>query len=84
MEEAGLERITEELTLLLLYLSSWEEWLAPGTPEVHRAWKTFRFEILDALTQQGYLETNRRTKSVRITEDGVKKARELERKYQPR
>jgi len=36
---------------------------------VHRAWKTHRFEIVDALVQRGYLETNRRTKSVR-TEDG--------------
>jgi len=55
--------------LLLLYLSSWEQQLTPGAPRVHRAWKTHRFEIVDALVQRGYLETNRRTKSVR-TEDG--------------
>lgn len=80
-ESAEHEQAVEELTLLLLYLTSWEEELAPGTPKVRRAWKTFRFEILDALTQQEYLATNRRAKSVRITEEGLEKARELQKKY---
>ncbi len=75
------EQAVEELTLLLLYLTSWEEELIRGALTVRRAWKTFRFEILDALTQQEYLATNRRAKSVHITEDGVEKARELQKKY---
>ena len=75
------EQAVEELTLLLLYLTSWEEELLRGAPTVRRAWKTFRFEILDALTQQEYLATKHRAKSVHITEDGVEKAQELQKKY---
>jgi len=74
-------RAVEELTLLLLYLTSWEEELAPGLPKVRRSWKTFRFEVLDALAQQGYLTTTPRAKSVGITEEGREKARLLRKKY---
>jgi len=81
MEGTELDRVTEELTLLLLYLTSWEEEFVPGAPKVHRTWKTHRFEILDALVEEGYLDTTHRSKSVRITEDGAEKARELEKKY---
>ncbi len=51
------EQAVEELTLLLLYLTSWEEELLRGAPTVRRAWKNMRFEVLDSLAQQGYLET---------------------------
>ena len=80
MEGTKLDRVIEELTLLLLYLTSWEEELVPGAPKVHRAWKTHRFEILDALVEEGHLDTTHRSKSVRITEDGVEKARQLQKK----
>jgi len=80
-ESIELEQAVEELTLLLLYLTSWEEELAPGLPKVRRAWKTFRFEALDALAQQEYLRTTHRAKSVGITEEGLEKARELQAKY---
>ena len=75
------EQAMEELTLLLLYLTSWEEELLRGAPTVRRAWKNMRFEVLDSLAQQGYLETKHRAKSVCITEEGSKKARELQKKY---
>jgi hypothetical protein len=74
-------RAVEKLTLLLLYLTSWEEELAPGLPKVRRSWKTFRFEVLDVLAQQGYITTTHRAKSVGITEEGLEKARELQQKY---
>jgi len=75
------EQAVEELTLLLLYLTSWEEELLRGAPTVRRAWKNMRFEALDSLAQQGYLETKHRAKSVHITEEGLKKAQELQKKY---
>lgn len=80
-EKTKHEQAVEELTLLLLYLTSWEEELLRGAPTVRRAWKNLRFEVLDSLAQQGYLETKHRAKSVRITEEGLKKARELQKKY---
>lgn len=46
IESTELAQAVEEVTLLLLYLTSWEEQLVPGLPEVRPSWKTFRFEIL--------------------------------------
>jgi hypothetical protein len=81
MGSSELEQFMEELTLLLLYLTSWEEQAMPGAPTIHGAWKNHRFEVLDALAEQGYLETSHRSKSVRITADGVEEARKLQKKY---
>ena len=81
IEGAKLEQVVEELTLLLLYLTSWEEELVPGAPRVYRTWKNHRFEALDALVEKGYLDTTHRAKSVRITADGLARALELQRKY---
>ncbi|HUT87005.1 MAG TPA: DUF6429 family protein [Candidatus Heimdallarchaeota archaeon] len=81
MESTEIDRAIEELTLLLLYLTSWEEELVPGAPRVHRTWKNHRFEALDALVEKGYLDMTHRAKSVHITKDGVEKARELQKKY---
>jgi len=81
MESTELERVIEELTLLLLFLASWEEELVPGAPTVHRAWKNHRFEVLDALVEKGCLDTTHRAKSARITADGLAKAREFQKKY---
>ncbi len=54
-EQEDLSRAIEELTLLLLYLGSWEEEPLPGLPTLRRAWKGFRFETLDALEGKGYI-----------------------------
>jgi len=75
------ERMMKELTLLLLYLASWEEEPFQGAPPIHRAWKAHRFEILDALEEEGLLRFTRGAKSLGLTEAGIDKARALERKY---
>jgi len=75
------DRAVAELTLLLLYLASWEEEPFCGAPAVHRAWKTHRFEILDALVEEGLLTSAHRSKSVDFTADGLFKARVLRQKY---
>ena len=83
VEDIERERIVEELALLLLYLTSWEEELTPGAPIVRRAWKNVRFDILDSLVEHGYLTTSHRAKSVGITKEGIRRAEELKKKYLP-
>jgi hypothetical protein len=82
-EDDDLDKTVKELTLLLLYLTSWEEEPAPGAPTIHRAWKTHRFEILDALVEEGLLATTHRAKWVRITDAGLAKARALQERALP-
>jgi hypothetical protein len=66
----------DDLALLLLYLASWEEKGEPG----RRAWKNVPFETLNALTGRGFLEDNRRAKSVWLTAEGIARARDLGRR----
>lgn len=56
----------QELTLLLLYLTSWTE----GEGLAPRAWKNHRFELLRALTAKGYLFDSKGAKSVHLTAEG--------------
>jgi DNA-binding PadR family transcriptional regulator len=73
-------QIVEDLTLLLLYLTSWEEEVFDDFT-IYRAWKGFRFEALDALEEAGYINQTRRAKSVTLTEAGCERARALAAKY---
>lgn len=70
----------KELTLLLLYLTSWEEKVIPGV-KVNRSWKGYRFEVLDALTKKGLIYGSKKNKSVQFSEEGIKAAEKLEKKY---
>ena len=72
--------IVEELTLLLLHLTSWEEQVHEDLT-IHRAWKGFRFEALDALEEAGYLIPSHAAKSVTLTEAGIEHARALAARY---
>jgi hypothetical protein len=69
------EQMIADVTLLALYLGSWEE--ASGR---QTAWKTLRFEVLDVLKRQGLIETTPARKSVIITEAGVRRATALRKK----
>lgn len=73
------EEKIKELTLLLLYMTSWKE-EAPGD-SVCRTWKGYPFETLDTLEAEDMIYGSRRSKSVYLTEEGERKARELENKY---
>jgi pRiA4b ORF-3-like protein/uncharacterized protein DUF6429 len=66
------DRLIADLTLLLLYLGSWEEGRGSRS-----AYKTMRFEILDALSDAGFIVTNTHRKSLDLTDDGIKRAKEL-------
>jgi hypothetical protein len=73
---AAQDQTLEDLTLLLIYLTSWEEKVY-GDLTVHRAWKGYLFAVLDALEEAGYLNQTRRAKSVTLTETGLEHARVL-------
>ena len=68
------------MTLLLIYLCSWEEHPLPDVT-IRRAWKGYLFEMLDALEERGYISQTRRAKSVTLTEEGVRRAQEIEAHY---
>jgi hypothetical protein len=74
------EAVVEDLTLLLIYLTSWEEQVIPERT-VRRAWKGYLFEVLDALAEKGLIEQSRRAKSLYLTDEGLRRAQELAQDY---
>lgn len=68
-------QLIEDLTLFLLYLTSWNEKEVPG---LKRAWKGYLFETLDALADKGLIIQSRTAKSVSLTETGIRQAQILE------
>ncbi len=80
--ESARAALLEELTLLVIYLSSWEEDGAADV-SVRRAWKGYLFEVLDELEEKGYINQTRRAKSLTLTKDGVLRAQELETRCAP-
>ncbi|MCF3943039.1 DUF6429 family protein [Oceanobacillus alkalisoli] len=78
-----MERKVKELTLLLLYLTSWkEEELQELFGETRRSWKGYPFDILDELTDEDFIRGSKRSKSVYLTKAGIKEAKEIAKKYQ--
>lgn len=69
----------DELTLLLLYLTSFPDDYDLGVAQ--RSWKGYPFESLDELNESRYIVGSKRAKSVYLTDDGVEKAQELMKKY---
>ena len=74
-----MEQTIKELTLLLIYLTSWQE--EEFSMKIHRSWKGYPFEILDELQEKGYISGSIRAKSVFLTEEGIAKAKEFMGKY---
>ena len=76
------EKIKLELTLLLIYLTGWEEDKrnTPGE-KVFRAWKGYKFEILDEIQNQRLIFQIPGGKSLILTNEGKDKAVELSKKY---
>lgn len=72
----------EELTLLLMYLTSWEEKTNSLEDSFKQSWKGYSFEIINELTNKGYLfPTKYKNKSVTLTKEGEKLAELLMKKY---
>ncbi len=75
METEIKQRQNLQLTLLLLYLNSWEE-KGLDNP-VRRAWKGYDFNVLNKLEEKDYISQSKTAKSVYLTEGGIDKAKEL-------
>ena len=74
------ERI-KELTLLLLYLTSWQEKDILGN-EVNRAWKGYDFDVLNSLEEERLIGgSTYKAKSTYLTDIGINRAKELMKKY---
>ena len=81
----------KDLTLMLMYLTSWEERLVPGIrkrpdregiyPKARICWKGYDFDILNELTDEGLVNAGGRSKSASFTDEGIAKALELLKKY---
>ena len=75
------ERLAD-LSLLLLYLSSWEEPAGDnGRAAQIRSWKGYRFDVLDLLESGQMIEQRYNWKSVLLTPRGVERARNLSRTW---
>ena len=84
-----MEEKIEELTLLLMYLTSWEEdgYVAdengiPKEAKVKTCWKGYSFDAINNLTDKEYLYFSKyKNKSVSLTPKGEELARHLIVKY---
>ncbi len=67
----------DEMVLALLYLTMFKD----GRQGV-RAWKSHDWEAMDRLHEKGYIwDPKRQAKSVGVTEEGTRRARELFEKH---
>lgn len=74
-----MDESVKELTLLLMYLTSWKE--DAGFAEARRTWKGYPFEIINELTDEDLISGSLRSKSVYLTDEGIKLAEQLAKKY---
>jgi len=81
----------KDLTLILMYLTSWEERLVPGIrkrpdctgiyPKARFCWKGYDFDVLNVLTDEGLVNAGDRGKLASFNNEGVAKALELLKRY---
>lgn len=84
-----MEKNIEELTLLLMYLTSWDEdgYVAgendmPKKANLKTCWKGYSFDAINNLTDNGYLYFSKyKNKSVTLTPKGEELAQKLIQKY---
>ncbi len=74
-----IQKTIEELTLLLIILTSWREKILDEN--ITQSWKGYDFRILDELKEKGYIFGSKGSKLVTLTDDGIKRADELAKKY---
>jgi hypothetical protein len=73
----NIETTIQELTLLLMYVSSWEE----PPSGARKAWKGFSYEAMDCLLQDELISSKKSDKSVILTKDGIAAAKALLQEY---
>ncbi|HYF92581.1 MAG TPA: hypothetical protein VD969_10040 [Symbiobacteriaceae bacterium] len=69
--------LVRDLTLMLLYLTSWDDGGIGGT---RRCWKTFRSEVLGELMTLGFVQ-GRHAKTISLSESGEEEAQLLLDRY---
>ena len=73
----NIETTIQDLTLMLMYVTSWEE--PPNG--ARKAWKGYYYETLDALLQDEFISSRKTNKAVTLTTDGLAEARKLLEQY---
>lgn len=90
MDENKKKIIIPDLTLILIYLTGWEETKSrrstvkktgENSNKQFMAWKGYKFEVLDELEQQGLIHLVPGGKSLFLKDKGKQKAQELLKKY---
>ena len=84
MDKTSAKIAMEELTMMLLYLSHFTEKDRYSNENDLYAWKGYNFDVLNKLDDKDYIRQgshSSRTKFVYITEEGIKRAKELMEKY---
>lgn len=81
MDKANPEKAIKELTMMLMYLTRFNEGDRFGA-SMDIAWKGYDFDIINELDEEDYIRHGiHRFKSVAITEEGERLAKELFGKY---
>ena len=69
----------KDLTLMLLYLTSWEE--KDFQDDIRRTWKGYDFDILNELTKENLIDGDGSKKSAYLFKKGIEKAEKLLQEY---
>lgn len=81
MEKTNPEKAVKELTMLLMYLTRFNE-RSHFESDLDKAWKGYDFDIINELDKEDYIrQGSHRSKSVTITYEGMKLSRKLLAKY---
>ncbi len=81
MDKTNPGKAVKELTMLLMYLTRFNE-RGHLASDLDMAWKGYDFDIIDELDKEDYIrQGSHRSKSVAITDKGMKLSRELLAKY---
>ena len=79
------KKTIRELTLMLMYLTSWEERVKKKElekyPLVRRCWKGYDHDLLNKLSEEGLINAAGRTYPALITPEGEAEARKLLAQY---
>lgn len=81
MNKTNPEQAIKELTMALMYLTRFNESDRFGSNR-DITWKGYDFDIINKLDEEDYIrQGNHRSKSVAITEEGLKLSQSLLKKY---
>ncbi|MCL2776269.1 MAG: DUF6429 family protein [Oscillospiraceae bacterium] len=69
----------KDLTLMLLYLTSWNE--RDFENDIRRSWKGYDFGILNELTDENLIDGSGSKKSAYLYKEGIEKAEKLLSEY---